>query len=55
MKKLENLEISNSFVKLGADFLQEKLPEPVSSPYLIDSNPAAIKLIGLDIAEVKKK
>ena len=54
MKKLENLEVSNSFAKLGADFLQEKLPEPVPSPYLIDSNPAAIKLIGLDIAEVKK-
>jgi uncharacterized protein YdiU (UPF0061 family) len=54
MKKLENLEVSNSFAKLGADFFQEKLPEPVPSPYLIDSNPAAIKLIGLDIAEVKK-
>ena len=54
MKKLENLELSNSFAKLGADFLQKKLQEPVSSPYLIDSNPAAIQLIGLELSEVKK-
>ena len=54
MKKLENLELSNSFAKLGADFLQKKLPEPVSSPYLIDSNPAAMQLIGLEFSEVKK-
>lgn len=55
MKKLENLELSNSFSKLGADFLQEKSPDPVSNPYLIDSNPNAIKLIGLDFSEVKQK
>ena len=54
MRKLENLDLSNSFAKLGADFFQEKPPDPVSSPYLIDSNPAAIKLIGVDISEVKK-
>ena len=38
MKKLENLKLSNTFAKLGADFLQEKSPDPVSNPYLIDSN-----------------
>jgi serine/tyrosine/threonine adenylyltransferase len=54
MKKLDNLDLSNSFVKLGADFLQEKPPDPVSSPYLIASNPAAIKLLGLEFSEVKK-
>ena len=54
MRKLENLYLSNSFAKLGADFFQEKQPDPVSSPYLIDSNPAAIKLIRLDLSEVKK-
>ena len=42
MRKLENLYLSNSFAKLGADFFQEKQPDPVSSPYLVDSNPAAI-------------
>jgi len=46
MKKLENLKLSNTFAKLGADFLQEKSPDPVSNPYLIDFNPTAIKLRG---------
>jgi len=55
MKKLENLNLSNSFAKLGADFLQEKLPDPVSNPYLIDSNPSASTLIGLEHTEVKRK
>ena len=54
MKKLENLALSNSFSQLGSDFFQEKPPDPVPSPYLIDSNPDAIKLIDLDPAEVKK-
>ena len=54
MKMLENLNLSNSFAKLGADFLQEKLPDPVSKPYLIDSNPSAIKLIGLKPTEIKR-
>jgi serine/tyrosine/threonine adenylyltransferase len=54
MRKLENLNLSNSFAKLGADFLQEKLPDPVSNPYLIDSNPSAIKLIGLELTEIKR-
>ena len=54
MKKLENLKLSNTFAKLGADFLQEKSPDPVSNPYLIDSNPTAIKLIGLELSEIKK-
>ena len=54
MKTLENLNLSNSFAKLGADFLQEKLPDPVSKPYLIDSNPSAIKLIGLKPTEIKR-
>ena len=54
MKKLKNLKLSNTFAKLGADFLQEKSPDPVSHPYLIDSNPTAIKLIGLEFSEIKK-
>jgi serine/tyrosine/threonine adenylyltransferase len=54
MRKLENLDLLNSFVKLGADFLQEKPPDPVPNPYLIDSNRAAITLIGLELTEIKK-
>ena len=54
MKTLENLNLSNSFAKLGADFLQEKSPDPVSNPYLIDSNPSAIELIGLKLTEIKR-
>ncbi|SVC86711.1 uncharacterized protein METZ01_LOCUS339565, partial [marine metagenome] len=54
MKKLENLEIKNSFSQLGADFFQAKSPDPVSSPYLINSNPNAMELIGLDLSEIKK-
>ena len=54
MKNLENLNLSNSFVRLGSDFLQEKLPDPVSNPYLIDANPSAIKLIGLKLTEIKR-
>jgi len=53
MKKLENLEIKNSFFQLGADFFQKKSPHPVSSPYLINSNPDATKLIGLDFSEIQ--
>ena len=54
MKKLENLEIKNSFFKLGADFSQAKIPDPVSSPYLINANPDTMGLIGLDLSEIKK-
>ena len=53
MKNLENLELKNSFYELGADFFQKKSPDPVSSPYLINSNPDAIELIGLDLSEVQ--
>ena len=54
MKKLETLEIKNSFFQLGADFFQAKSPDPVPSPHLINSNPDAIELIGLDLSEIKK-
>ena len=53
MKNLENLELKNSFYQLGADFFQAKSPDPVSSPYLINSNPDAIELIGLDFSEIQ--
>lgn len=54
MKKLENLELKNSFFQLGANFFQAKSPDPVSHPYLINSNPDAIELIGLDSSEIQK-
>ena len=54
MKKLETLEIKNSFFQLGADFFQVKSPDPVPSPHLINSNPDAIELIGLDLSEIQK-
>jgi uncharacterized protein YdiU (UPF0061 family) len=54
MKTLENLNLSNSFAKLGAEFFQEKSPDPVSNPYLIDSNPSAIELIELKLTEIKR-
>jgi len=54
MKTLENLNLSNSFAKLGAEFFQEKSPDPVSNPYLIDSNPSAIGLIELKLTEIKR-
>ena len=53
MKNLENLQLENSFYELGADFFQKKSPDPVSDPYIINSNPDAIELIGLELSEVQ--
>jgi uncharacterized protein YdiU (UPF0061 family) len=55
MRKLENFDWAHSFFELGTDFFQAKSPDPVAAPYLIDGNPEAAELIGLDPAEFKRK
>jgi uncharacterized protein YdiU (UPF0061 family) len=55
MKKLENFDWTHSFFELGPDFFQAKSPDPVAAPYLIDGNPDAAALIGLDPAEFERK
>lgn len=54
MKALEQLNFTNTFIQLGPEFFQAKLPDPVSDPYLVDFNPDAAELIGLDPAESKR-
>ncbi len=55
MKKLENFDWNHSFFELGPDFFQAKTPDPVAAPYLIDGNPEAATLIGLDPAEFERR
>lgn len=55
MYKLENLDLSHSFFQLGSDFYQAKSPDPVSNPFLVNFNPSAAKLIGLDPLEAQRK
>jgi uncharacterized protein YdiU (UPF0061 family) len=54
MNILENFDWTHSFYELGPDFFQAKTPDPVAAPYIIDSNPDAAALIGLDPAELKR-
>ncbi len=54
MNKLEQLNFTNTFIQLGQEFYQAKAPDPVSEPYLVDFNPDAAELIGLDPAESKR-
>jgi uncharacterized protein YdiU (UPF0061 family) len=55
MNKLENLDLTHSFYQLGTDFYQAKSPDPVSKPFLVNFNPSAAKLIGLDPSEALRK
>lgn len=55
MKPLENLNLTHSFYQLGPDFYQSKPPDPVSDPYLVNFNPSAASLIGMDPSEARRK
>ena len=55
MNTLENFDWAHSFFELGPDFFEAKAPDPVAAPYLIDGNPEAAALIGLDPAEFERK
>ncbi len=52
MATLEHFDWTHSFFELGPDFFQAKSPDPVAAPYIIDANPEAATLIGLDQAEL---
>jgi serine/tyrosine/threonine adenylyltransferase len=43
----QNLNFKNRFIDLGSEFYQEKQPEPVTDPYLVDYSPSVGQLIGL--------
>ena len=47
MPLCKSLNFKNRFVNLGPEFYQEKLPDPVTDPYLVDYSPMAGQLIGL--------
>ncbi len=54
MATLEHFDWTHSFFELGPDFFQAKSPDPVAAPYIIDANPEAATLIGLDQAEFER-
>jgi serine/tyrosine/threonine adenylyltransferase len=43
----QNLNFKNRFIDLGSEFYQEKQPEPVTDPYLVDYSPSVGRLIDL--------
>ena len=43
----KSLNFKNRFINLGPEFYQEKLPDPVTDPYLVDYSPLAGQLIDL--------
>ena len=43
----QNLNFKNRFIDLGPEFYQEKQPDPVTDPYLVDYSPSVGKLIDL--------
>ena len=47
MPFFQNLNFKNRFINLGPEFYQEKLPDPVTDPYLVDYSPLVGKLIDL--------
>ncbi|MZH05119.1 MAG: YdiU family protein [Nitrospinae bacterium] len=49
MPPFQELNFKNRFIDLGPDFFQEKQPEPVTDPYLVDYSPSAGKLIDLPL------
>ena len=48
----QNLKFKNRFTELGPEFYQEKLPDPVTDPYLVDYSPLVGKLIDLPSTEI---
>jgi uncharacterized protein YdiU (UPF0061 family) len=50
MATLDQLNFQNSFYQLGTDFYTEVEVRPLQNPHLVSANPAAAKLIDLDIA-----
>ena len=49
MPPFQELNFKNRFIDLGPEFFQEKQPDPVTDPYLVDYSPSAGKLIGLPL------
>ncbi len=47
MSPCQNLNFKNRFIELGAEFYQEKQPDPVTDPYLVDYSPSVGKLLDL--------
>ena len=47
----QNLNFKNRFINLGPEFYQEKQPDPVTDPYLVDYSPSAGQLIDLSEEE----
>jgi serine/tyrosine/threonine adenylyltransferase len=43
----QNLNFKNRFIDLGSEFYQEKQPDPVTDPYLVDYSPSVGQLIDL--------
>ncbi len=43
----QNLNFKNRFIDLGPEFYEEKQPDPVTDPYLVDYSPSAGQLIDL--------
>ena len=51
----QSLNFKNNFANLGPEFFQEKLPDPVTDPYLIDFSTSAGKLLNLSLEDTEKK
>ena len=47
MPRYQNLKFKNRFIDLGPEFYQEKQPDPVTDPYLVDYSPSVGALIDL--------
>ncbi len=45
----QSLNFKNRFIDLGPEFYQEKQPDPVTDPYLIDYSPSAGELLNLPL------
>ena len=47
MPLTQDLNFKNRFIGLGQEFFQEKQPDPVTDPYLVDYSPSVGKLLDL--------
>ena len=47
MPPYQNLKFKNRFIDLGPEFYQEKQPDPVTDPYLVDYSPSVGALLDL--------
>ena len=47
MPPCQNLKFKNRFIDLGSEFYQEKQPDPVTDPYLVDYSPSVGALLDL--------